>query len=157
MKYLNISDYLIAFTFLFGITCITQCDRPDRDQQHQQRDLGVDIDDRRDVERDQQPGQAGNFENERDEMVADFEELRDNLDAELEDRPETLDEQTQRSYDQLQYDRTELDMAIRNLQASTEDNWEEVQTESLEIYDRIHTQYEERSEGSGLESESEYN
>lgn len=151
MKYLNITSYLFAFLLLFGTVFIVQCDRDtqqaDRDDQYQtEQDIAVNEEDRRydgtgvEGTADAQLDHTIDFDN-RDNLVERMEELRDDLDAKIEDGADATDH----DIEQLQNDRTELDRTIREVETTTEDNWNNLRTEAIQTYESIAARYDEQS------------
>ncbi len=149
MKYSQFTSSLFGFILLFGAIFLAQCDtdtRTDRNDQYTQEQVprtDVDEEDRRHngtgVEGvDQQ--YTGDFETDRDQLVADIEELNDNLSEELSDRADITEEQAE----QIENDRTELSRTLRELQVATEDDWNEVRADARQTYEEISSRYQQR-------------
>lgn len=163
MNYSNFTSYLFALLLIFSTAFMVQCDRDsrtDRDQYQAQEDIRIDPEDRRydgtddeDITAyrdDRLPGEQQDyhtleFEN-RDELVQDMEELRNDLDEELEIATDDAgDDMDMQMHEQIQYDRSELDRAINEVQNATEENWDNVRTEAVQIYERVSSQYDDPS------------
>lgn len=151
MRDLHFTSSLLGFILLFGAIFIAQCDtdtRSDRDNQLSEERVprtDVDEEDRRydgtgtqGIETDQ--GFTGDFETDRDQLVENIEELRDNLSEELSDRTNLSDEQVE----EIENDRTELELTLRKIQTGTEDDWENVRDEAQQTYEQISSKYEQR-------------
>lgn len=151
MKHLNVTSYLFAFLLLFGTAFIVQCDRDtqqaDSDDQFQtERDITVDEEDRRyngtgvEGTADQQIDHTIEFDN-RDDLVDRMEELRDDL----EDRSDDAVDSAEHDEEQIQNDITELNRMIREVETTTEDNWNNVRMDAVQTYERIAARYDEHS------------
>lgn len=135
---------------IFGAVFLAQCDtdRSDRTEQYSQEQEQVPRTDTDEEDRrydgtgtegiDQQ--YTGDFESDRDQLVADIEELNDNLSEELSDRSDINEEQSE----QIENDRTDLQRTLREVQVATEDNWDDVRAEARQTYEEVSSRYEQR-------------
>lgn len=151
MKSLNITSYLFAFLLLFGTVFTVQCDRDtqeaDRDDQFQtERDMTVDEEDRRydgtgvEGTADEQLDHTIAFDH-RDDLVERMEELRDDLEDKADDAADTAEHEEE----QVRNDVTELNRMIREVETTTEGNWNNVRMEAVQTYERIAARYDEYS------------
>lgn len=151
MKNLHFTTSLLGFILLFGAIFLAQCDtdtRTDRDDQYSQEQVPRTDTDEEDLRYDgtgtegtnTDQGYTGNFESDRDQLVADIEDLNDNLSEELSDRSNISDEQAE----QIENDRTELERTLREIQTATEDNWQDIREDAQETYEQVSSRYEQR-------------
>lgn len=152
MRDLHFTTSLLGFILLFGAIFTAQCDtdtRSDRDEQFSEERVpqtDVDEEDRRydgtgTQGTDTDQGFTGDFESDREQLVENIEELSDKLGEELSDSSDLSDEQVE----QIENDRTELELTLRKIQTGTEDDWENVRDEAQQTYEQISSRYEQRS------------
>lgn len=151
MRNLHFTSSLLGFIILLGAIFFAQCDTDTRNDQYSQEQEQVPRTDEEDLRHDGtategtgteiQESDTQNFEEEQEQLVTDIEELNNQLSEELSDRTNLSEEQAE----QIENDQTELERILREVQAATEDNWNDFQLEVQQTYDQILSRHEQRS------------